>query len=301
MDLTSTRGLARIIEANGIDVVHAHVARDYPVAALAAAPKRRAALVLTRHHYLPIKGNALYRRILGKATIIAVSESVRRTVIESLGVPERQVVTIPNWIDVERASSPRERAAARHAHGITRRVALALVGQITPLKGHEELLAAVARVAAARTDVEFLIVGEDHEPGAPFERRLRHRAHELGIEPFVRFVGYQSDLLGVLAAVDAVVVPSWNEAFSLVAVEAMAAGRPVIASNTGGLAEIVEHETTGLLVPPRDDAALAAAILRFAEDPVVVEHMGNRARAAARRYARGPGIDRVVEVYRGVA
>jgi glycosyltransferase involved in cell wall biosynthesis len=298
MDLTSTRGLARIIEASGIDIVHAHVARDYPVVALAAAPKHRARLVLTRHHYLPIKGNILYRRLLAKATIIAVSESVRRTVIESLGAPARQVVTIPNWIDLERASEPRKRSAERHAYGVTRRVAIALIGQITPLKGHEEFLSAVARVSAERTDVEFLIVGEDNEPGVPFETRLRRRARELGVEPYVRFLGYQSDLFGVLAAVDAVAVPSWNEAFSLVAAEAMAAGRPVIASKVGGLAEIVEHETTGLLVPPRDDAALAEAILRLAEDPALVEHLGHQAQGSARRFARGPGIDKVVEVYR---
>jgi glycosyltransferase involved in cell wall biosynthesis len=298
MDLTSTRALAAVIEADTIDVVHAHVARDYPVAALAAAPKHRAGLVLTRHHYLPIKGNILYRRLLAKAIIIAVSESVRHTVIESLGVPDRQVITIPNWIDVERASEPRERSAERHKYGVTRRVAVALIGQITPLKGHEEFLGAAARVAAERTDVEFLVVGEDRERGVPFETRLRRRARKFGVERVFRFLGYQTDLLGVLAAVDAVAVPSWNEAFSLVAVEAMAAGRPVIASDVGGLAEIVEHEATGLLVQPRDVDALAAALFRFAEDPALVEHLGLQARVAARRFARGPSIDRVVEAYR---
>jgi glycosyltransferase involved in cell wall biosynthesis len=298
MDLSSTRGLSRIIEANKIDVVHAHVARDYPVTALAATPRHRARLVLTRHHYLPIKGNALYRRLLAKATIIAVSDYVRRTVIESLGIAERQVVTIPNWIDVDKAAEPRQRSAERHAYGVTRRVAIALIGQLTPLKGHEEFIAAAARVTAERTDVEFLVVGEDHEAGAPFETRLRRRVRDLAVEPFVRFLGYQSDLLGVLAAVDAVAVPSWNEAFSLVAAEAMAAGRPVVASDVGGLAEVVEDEVTGLLVPPRDEAALAAALLRLAEDPALVEHLGQQARVSARRFARGPGIAKVVQVYR---
>jgi glycosyltransferase involved in cell wall biosynthesis len=300
VDLTSTRGVTRLIESRSVDVVHAHVARDYPVVALAAMPKRRARLVLTRHHYLPIKGNVVYRRLLAKATIIAVSESVRRTVIESLGVPASQVLKLSNWIDVDRAAEPRDRAAARHALGVTRRVAIAIVGQITPLKGHEEFLAAAARVVAARTDVEFLVVGEDREPGAPFGAWLLRRAAELGVEPYVRFLSFQDDLLGLFAAVDAVAIPSWNEAFSLVAVEAMAAGRAVVASEVGGLAEIVENETTGLLVPPRDEAALASAFLRLAEDPALVVHLGQHAKVSARRYARGPAIDRVVEVYRSV-
>ena len=297
MDLSSTRGLSRIIEANKIDVVHAHVARDYPVTALAATPRHRARLVLTRHHYLPIKGNALYRRLLAKATIIAVSDYVRRTVLESLGIPERQVVMIPNWIDVDKAAEPRQRSAERHAYGVTRRVAIALVGQLTPLKGHEEFIAAAARITAVRTDVECLIVGEDHETGAPFETRLRRRVRELGVEPFVRFLGYQSDLLGVLAAVDAVAVPSWNEAFSLVTVEAMAAGRPVVASDVGGLSEIIENEVNGLLIPARDEEALAAAMRRLVEDPALVDHLGQHARQAATRYARGPSIDKVIQVY----
>lgn len=297
LDLASTRGLSRIIETSEIDIVHAHVARDYPVAALAAAPKHRAKLVLTRHHYLPIKGNVLYRRLLAKATVIAVSESVRRAVIESLALADRQVITIHNWIDLERIAEPRNRADERHAFGVTRRVAVALIGQITPLKGQEELIAAVARIAETRTDVEFLIVGEDGDPGAPFETRLRRRVRELGVESVVRFLGYQSDLVGLLAAVDVVVVPSWNEAFSLVAAEAMAAGRPVVASNVGGLAEVVEHEVTGLLVPPRDAAALADAILRLAEDPALADHLGHHGKTSARRFARWPAIERVIEVY----
>lgn len=297
MDLSSTRGIARLIERRGIDLIHAHVARDYPVVALAATPRRCARLVLTRHHYLPLKGNILYRRLLARATIIAVSKSVRRTVVESLGASPDQVVTIPNWIDLERATAPRERAVERHKYGITRRVAIALIGQITPLKGQEEFLSAIAKVLATRADVEFLLVGEDREPGAPFETRLRRRIAELGIGSAVRFLGYQQDLLGLLAAVDAVAVPSWNEAFSLVAVEALAAGRPVVASNVGGLAEIVEHEITGLLVPPRDVEALAEAMIRFVEDPALVEHLGHQGRQIAARYARGPAIDAVVDVY----
>lgn len=297
IDLTSMRGLARIVETHGIDLVHAHVARDYPVAAMAVAPGRRAALVITRHHYLPIKGNVLYRRLLGRAAIIAVSESVRATVIESLRVAPERVVKIANWIDLDRHSAARDRAAERHAYGITRRVAIAIVGQLIPLKGHEELLKAAAQVVAERQDVEFLIVGEDAEPGAPFERRLRQRAAELGLGEHVRFLGYQPDLHGLLTAVDAVAVPSWNEAFSLVAAEAMAAGRPVVASRAGGLVEIVEDEVTGILTPVRDPDALARAVLRLAADPALVERMGHAARDRARRFARGPAIDAVVGVY----
>ena len=153
------------------------------------------------------------------------------------------------------------------------------------------------RVAAVRTDVEFLIAGEDTEPGRPFETRLRRRAAELGLDPTLRFIGYQQDLPELLAAVDAVAVPSWNEAFGLIAAEAMAAGRAVIASNVGGLAELIEDGVTGLLVQPKDPESLAAAMLKLAESPALVEHVGLQARAGAHRFARGKGIEAVMQVY----
>lgn len=296
LDLASIRGLARLIEESAVDIVHAHVARDYPIAGMAVASSR-ARLVLTRHHYLPMKGNALYRRLVGRAQIIAVSESVRKTVVESLRIAPDRVTTIWNWIDVERFEKPRDRSAERHRLGITRRVAVALVGQLTPLKGQEEFLRAVALVAAERSDVEFLIVGEDRDPGAPFERRIKRLARDLGIESVVRFLPHQDDLPGLLYAVDAVAVPSWNEAFSLVAAEAMASGRTVIASNAGALPELIEDNRTGLLVPPRDPEKLAAAMLRTASDPAAAEQLGRAAKLSAARFSRDASIDAVVAVY----
>ena len=145
--------------------------------------------------------------------------------------------------------------------------------------------------------IEFLIVGEDREPGAPFEKRLRTLSRELRIEEVVRFFGFDADLPGTLAAVDAVAVPSWNEAFSLVTAEAMAAGRAVVASRAGALEELVSDGETGLLVPPRDPEALASAILRLASDPALADRLGRAARASSGRFARGPGVDRVVALY----
>lgn len=297
VDVPSARALARIVEEREVDVVHAHVARDYPVAALACRWAPRARLVLTRHHYLPLKRNPLSRMLFAKAHVIAVSESVRATVIRSLDADARRVVTIPNWIDLARYRAPRDRHLERERTGVMRRVAVALVGQITPLKGHGELVRAAAMVAAERTDVEFLIYGEDHEPGSPFLLKLEALVAELGLQGMVRFLGYTSDLPGVLAAVDVVVVPSWNEAFSLVTAEAMAAGKAIVASNAGALTELVADHKTGLLVPPRDAGALARAILRLASDPALVEALGRNASHAAARFAREPRIDQVVALY----
>jgi L-malate glycosyltransferase len=296
LDLASVRALGAIIATREIDLVHAHVARDYAVAALACRGGR-AGLVLTRHHFLPIKGNTLYRKLLAKATIVAVSESVRTTVLESLKFPPDRVVTISNWISLEKFDTPRDRASERRLRGITRRVAIGLIGQIVPLKGHEEFVRAAARVAEERTDVEFLIFGEDREPGAPFERKLFELTRKLGVAHAIRFMGFDDDLVGALASLDVVAVPSWNEAFSLVTAEAMAAGRAVVASRAGALVDLVTHEENGLLVSPRDPSSLADALVRLAADPVLAERLGREARRSSGRFAREPRVDEIVTLY----
>jgi glycosyltransferase involved in cell wall biosynthesis len=297
VDLASMRGVSRIVAGRAIDLVHAHVARDYPIAAMGTGSGSRATLVCTRHHYLPIKGNVLYRRLLARATIVAVSESVRRTVLESLRLDPSQVVTVPNWIDLERYRTARDRSTERSAFGITRRVAVGLVGQLTPLKGQKELLEAAARIVAERRDVEFLVVGEDTKRGEPYRRELERLSRDLGLDEWVRFLGYERDLPGLLAALDVVAVPSWNEAFSLITAEAMASARPVVASRAGALAEIIDDGVTGLLVEPHDIEGLARAIARLAADPALAERLGGAARSAAGRFAREPAIDATVAVY----
>jgi glycosyltransferase involved in cell wall biosynthesis len=299
LDLLSVRALGALLAERKVDVLHAHVARDYPLAALARRGSN-ARLVLTRHHYLPIKGNVLYRRLLADATVVAVSDSVRATVLQSLKLPAERVVTISNWIDLAKFEEPRDSGVERRARGITRRVAVGLLGQIVPLKGHEEFVRAAALVVTERTDVEFLIFGDDRERGAPFKRKLEGLVDSLGLRDTVRFVGFDSDVAGALAALDVVAVPSWNEAFSLVTAEAMAMGRAIVASDAGALSGLVEHDVNGLLVPPRDPRSLAAAIVRLASDPALAERLGREAKRGAVRFAREPRVAEVVELYERV-
>src|SRR5215813_12310779 len=159
LDLQSARAIAQIVAENGIDVVHAHMGRDYLVAALACKQTNKARLVLTRHHYLPLKRSALYRWLLGDAAVvIAVSDSVRQSILERLQLPPDRVRTLPNWIDPERFK-PGDRDAARAMFPIRSNIAVACIGQVSKAKGQEEFVRAAAALARTRTDVEFLIAG----------------------------------------------------------------------------------------------------------------------------------------------
>jgi glycosyltransferase involved in cell wall biosynthesis len=298
LDLQSARAITDLIDEYDIDVVHAHIGRDYLVSALACRQTRYVKLVLTRHHYLPMKRNALYRWLLKDvAAVIAVSESVRNSVLERLQLPEERVCVIPNWIDADRFQ-PIEREAARAMFQLKGSIVVACVGQLTSAKGQEEFIRAAARIASMRSDVEFVIAGEEQESGRPFTRHLTKVAAELGMSRQLRFLGRVRHVPELLAGVDIVVVPSWDEGFSLVTLEAMAARRAVLASNVGGIGGIIKDNATGLLVQPRDVRALTDKLLWLVSDGPLRDRLGTQAqRDVHARFSRDQVIDRIESLY----
>ena len=298
LDLQSAREIGQIVSENGIDIVHAHMGRDYLMAALACKQTNRARLVLTRHHYLPLKRSALYRWLLGDvASVIAVSDNVRQSVLERLQLPPEKVRTIPNWIDPERFM-PSDQDAARAMFRVRYNIVVACIGQITQTKGQEEFVRAAAALARTRTDVEFLIAGQESEQGGPFTKRLSELARTSGLEDKLRFLGRVSHIPQLLAAVDVVVVPSWDEGFSLVTIEAMAARRPVLASRVGGITGIIKDNVTGLLVPPRDVHALTDKLLWLVSDASLRERLSVQAqRDVNARFGRDHIIDQIESLY----
>ena len=298
LDLQSARAISELINYHGIDIIHAHMGRDYLVAALASRNAQRAKLVLTRHHYLPLKRSAIYRWMLEDvAAIIAVSDSVRESVIERLQLSPERVQTIPNWIDPARFQ-PIERDVARSLFRLRGSLAVACVGQITQAKGQEEFIRAGSRVSQMRPDIEFLIAGDENEDGEPFTNHLLKLAATFGFGDRLRFLGHVRHIPELLAAVDVVVVPSWDEGFSLVTIEAMAARRAVLASNVGGISGIIKDNTTGLLFPPRDVQALTEKLLYLVSDAPLRERLAIQAqRDVYSRFGRDQIIERIESLY----
>jgi glycosyltransferase involved in cell wall biosynthesis len=298
LDLQSAHAITQLVLEHGIDIVHAHMGRDYLVAALACKQADGVKLVLTRHHYLPLKRGALYRWMLRDvAAVIAVSESVRQSVIERLQLSAERVRMLPNWIDPERFK-PADRDAARAIFRMRLNLVVACIGQITQSKGQEEFVRAAASLARIRTDVEFLIAGEEHDEGKPFTQHLARLADSLGLGDKLRFLGRVSHVPELLAAVDVVVVPSWDEGFSLVTIEAMAARRAVLASNVGGIAGIIKDNVTGLMFPPRDVHALTDKLLWLVSDAPLRERLSVQGqRDVYTRFGREQIIDQIEALY----
>jgi glycosyltransferase involved in cell wall biosynthesis len=305
LDAFSVAKLIRIIRRERIDVLHAHYARDYPLAAAAVRWLRLTrgvapALFFTRHHYLPLSKNRWYRRWLAVADgAVAVSRSVQETLCDSLAWPAARIAVIPNWVDAA-AFAPKDDAASVRARFSLPRDGffVGVVNQLAPAKGQMEILDAAALLFHEFPQLHIAFAGAE-AGGDAFTRELRARAAEIGRPQNVHFLGFVKDVPPLLAACDAVAVPSWNEGFSIGVLEAWAANVPVIASNVGGLAELIEHEKTGWLARPKSPAEFAAGLRRLMTDAALRAQL----RAAGRetvttRYTLAAALDQTEELYR---
>lgn len=302
LDVLSATRLARLIREHGIEILHAHLGRDYLPSILAGMMAGRGRVVLTRHHYLPLRSNFFYQRAFRHvARVIAVSESVRRGLIEGLALDPAQVVAIPNWVRLEDFAALPDRAAARARLGLRRGLVIATIGQLAPAKGQEDVVRAAEIVAHHSEDGEFLLVGGDPQPDKGYEKKLRELVRRLGLEDRVHFLGHRSDLGDIWAVTDLVVVPSHAEAFSLVLLHAMAAGIATIAYQVGGPAEILSRGDAGRLVPVGDIPGLAAAILELMADAELRARYGRTGREIVRlHFERESVITRIEALYREV-
>jgi glycosyltransferase involved in cell wall biosynthesis len=170
----------------------------------------------------------------------------------------------------------------------------ARAARLEPEKDVASLLEAMQSVQAAHPQAVCVVAGDGSQKAA-----LQQRIEEAGLQNAVRLLGFRSDVLGLINAADIFVLPSPAEPFGLVLLEAMALGKPVIATQAGGPLEIVVPDETGVLVPPRDANALGTALCRLLEDTTAREEMGRkgRARFEATFNARRMACE-TIEVYR---
>jgi glycosyltransferase involved in cell wall biosynthesis len=178
--------------------------------------------------------------------------------------------------------------------GTTGRVVVALA-RYQPEKGLDDLIEAVALLPAELDDVHVLLAGGSREDDS-YERYLRRLAEDRAPGK-VQFLGFRDDAAALLALAEVCVLPSRREGLPLVALEAQAAGCPLIAAAVGGIPEVVEHEATGLLFPPGDVEALSAALRRLLDDAALRERLR---RAALERVAREGTLERQAEAFAGV-
>ncbi|MDT7780210.1 MAG: hypothetical protein QOC99_2722 [Acidobacteriota bacterium] len=304
LDLGSALKLSRLARALKVEIIHAHVARDYTLAAFAARRATAARLIITRHLLFPL--SRAHRLALSNVSrVIAVSEAVARTLRAQKIFDEDKIRVITNGTDVwrfeqARAESERAHAESERAHAESERtraesererdpsfrpLRVGILGELSEVKGQEDFVRA-ARVVAERfgDGVEFLIGGEDASRGGEYRARIERLVAQSGLGERVKLLGRLDgdDVMRFLTSLDLLVSASRSEAFGMALVEALACGVPVVATATEGASEIVEEGVTGSLVPLGDVRALAAAVASLLEDDERRRSLGARAREVAR-------------------
>jgi len=283
--------VGELIEKHGIDVVHTHDPhsnvlvgvgrRRWPCACVASAYGWwNRTFPLRSHAYIWLERNVALPRF---DRVITVSDHMQRRVLQGPTSPSR-VRVIHTGLDVSAMKSGPARIEARAAVRAELRipmdaVVVGTVGRVYIEKGHSYLLQAIERLLPSYPSARALIVGE-----GPLRPRLEQEAKRLGIANNVTFLGYYDDLPAVLAAMDVFTLPSvLEEGFPTAVLEAQAAGLPIVASDVGGTRETIKEGSTGLLVPPKDPAAVSDALAKLIGDDGTRARMGQ----VARRWIEG--------------
>jgi len=278
--------LSRFLRAKAIDIVHCQHSRDL-------------ATVVPAHHLARLRGPVLLSKRVGSgirkhdllhrytyghlSAVLAISGVIHRNVVATTPIAPEKVMTLHDAVDLSQFNPALvDRSAVRESLGISGDLLLfGFVGRFSPGKGHEELLDAVAILKAQGRVFHAVIVGEASYGEETYATAIRTRAHTLGLDSCLTFLGYRADIPSVMSAFDVLVFPSHAESFGVVLIEAMAMGLPVVATNCDGVLDIVVDGETGIMVPPKNGGRLAEAMDALIRDGSRRARLG----AAGRRRA----------------
>ncbi len=283
--------LVEIIRAEKIDIVHAR-SRVPAWIGFFATRQTEAHFITTCHGYY---SQHLFSRVMGWGKlVIAISEVIGRHMVQDFKVPAENIRVIARSVDVSKFNLPRPLKVDPKSFTIT------MVGRITPLKGHPYFLRAMALVVRQFPQVKIQVIGDAPVKKQAYKEELLLLTKRLGLSAHVEFMGNRRDIPELLSASDCLVLSTiTQEAFGRVIIEAQAAGVPVVATRVGGVSEIIEHEKTGLLVLPKDEQAMAQAVVRLLSDPVLAQGLVVEARKKIdARYTLTHMAESTLDVYR---
>jgi glycosyltransferase involved in cell wall biosynthesis len=282
LDLAAAWRLSRVVKQLKPDIVHAHDPHGVAMASIAlsmSTQPRTPRLVASRRVDFHMRQSALsrwkYRQV---ECFICASDAIRQIVVSD-GIPRNRTVTVHEGIDLGRvAAAPR---AELHKELWLPHDA-PLVGNVAalvPHKGQRHLVDAAGLVLPKQPDARFIIAGEGE-----LRPQLEHQIRQHHLEKHVILAGFRTDILSLHKAFDIFVMSSVTEGLGTSILDAMACGKPVVATTVGGIPEVVAQGETGLLVPPRDPRAMADAITRLLSDRALRERMGAAGLARVRQH-----------------
>lgn len=291
-DVGAVRHIRQLIAAYNVDVLHTHGYKA-DLYGYVSRWSTRVALVATCHNWpsraLSMRAYAFLDRLALRKfdRVVAISDALLETLHRS-GVEAGKVKMISNGIDIDRFRDAQP--TLRDELALCERALVGFVGRLVPDKGGEILLRAAQQVLRVKPDTEFVFVGD-----GPTRSSWELLARELGISDQVVFAGVRGDMPGVYSSFQMVVLPSLCEAMPMCVLEAMAAGKPVVATRVGAIPKVVDPGQTGLLVEPGDVNGLSAAIVKILEDRELARQMGSNGSVRAAKLFSSDAMARQYE------
>jgi L-malate glycosyltransferase len=299
VDLHAGWKLSRIVKELRPDIVHAHDPHAVALASLALSfltSGKCPSLIASRRVAYHLKGHAFSRWKYHQVDcFVAASNAINQILVSDRIDPER-IVTVYEGIELHRVQA--EPAANIHAEFWlpTHAPIVGAVAALTQEKGHKYLIEAAALILREVPDARFVILGEG-ELRSALERQIK----ELHLDKHVLLPGFRADILSFIKSFDVFVMSSLFEGLGTSLLDAMALSKPTVASNTGGIPEVVSHGETGFLVPPRDASDLAAAISKLLKDPEQRQRMGRAGLERVKRlFSAEEMVEKTLAVYRNL-
>ena len=289
------------------DIVHTHTPRTIFYSSMAMFGMKKRPFHLATKHLLTTsqdrQSGALfsaldYVSLYIPDKIAAVSESIATSITALPAMPKNKVVLVRNAIPCADYYCPEKRSSARQEFGLEpSQTTFGYTGRIEPVKLLDLLIQAFANIHAVHPETRLLLVGDGSERPA-----LERLARDLGISDALIWTGYRSDIANLLACMDVYVQPSHNEGLSLSILEAMAAGKPVIATDVGGTREILDDRQNGLLIQPRSIDDLSNAMLEMVIQPGLRQQFAETGyRRVFEKFNLQNMVNAYAQIYRSVA
>lgn len=274
------RRIRKLLAEGRFDLVHTHLFHAGLLGRALARLTGVRAVVHTQHNTLTWETQSRTMALANRVSlrlahrVIAVGETVARMLRLHGGVPESRIALVYNGVDCNRFRPDKDRAYAESTFALPPRgPVIGVIAGLRPEKGHAVLLEAMPLVLRAVGDARLLVVGN-----GPLRESITKKIARGGLSDCVTLTGSRNDVDRIIPACDVVVLPGWQEGVPVSALEAMACAVPVVATDVGGTTEVVEHGQTGLVVPPGNPRAMAAAIIELLRKPAYAHALGKQGR-----------------------
>ncbi len=291
------RACLRLLRKEQVALIHAHefsaILCGGIVAMLAGVP-----FVATVHgknyFWEKLRRRVVYRLVSRHGTLIAVSKDLKQFICDKVGILEKRVEVIYNGVTPAQTIADEEIQKCKAELEVSGCYPLlGVVGSLYPVKGHRFLLEAMPEILRRWPNARLLVIGRGE-----LEVALKEQVAQLAIDANVHFLGMRQDVPRVLSILDVFVLPSLSEGLSLALLEAMASGKPVVATRVGGNPELIDHGRTGFLIQPENEKDLAVNLLNLLNDPGMMHQFGQQASERVQQYfSMGQMADRYRDLY----